>query len=84
MGITIKETEDRIGRIQVKINDAETAYDKTNAAQEVAGASLAAESDRLKPIEEEEFQLKEKMDNNRKELGTIQVISLLLGACYRH
>ena len=52
---------------------AEKKFLKANAAQDEATANLAAESEKLKPIEEEEDRLKEKLDSNRKELMSVQV-----------
>lgn len=65
-------------RIQAKIDESEKAFEEVNAARNKAAENLAAGSEKLRPIEEEEFQIKEKMDGNRQELMKIQVTSHLL------
>ncbi|KAF8436427.1 P-loop containing nucleoside triphosphate hydrolase protein [Terfezia claveryi] len=68
----IRETEDLIERIQTKIDESEKAFEEVNTARDQAAENLAAESEKLRPIEEEEFQIKEKMDATRQELMKIQ------------
>ena len=69
----MKDMNDKIQRIQDKIEESERVFAETNEMRDVAGANLAAESDKLKPIEEDEFQIKEKMHTTKQELMKIQV-----------
>jgi len=66
-----------IERIQAKIDDSEKAFAEVSVARDQSAENLAAESGKLRPIEEEEFQIKDKMDTTRQELMKIQVISHL-------
>ena len=69
----IKDVNDKIQRIQEKIDESERVLTAADAMRDVAGTNLAVESDKLKPIEEEEAELKEKMYTTRQELMRIQV-----------
>ncbi|KAF8423781.1 P-loop containing nucleoside triphosphate hydrolase protein [Tirmania nivea] len=66
------QEKDLTGRIQAKIDESEKAFEKVNAARDQAAENLAAESEELRPIDEEEFQIKDKMDTTRQELMKIQ------------
>ena len=64
---------DKMQLIEEKIDESERVLTETDAMRDVAGANLAAESDKLKPIEEEEAEIKEKMYTTRQEIMRIQV-----------